>query len=83
MATVYKHLSVEELEERYVGSQDATTSRHFQVIWLLARGHTISQVSETTAFGERWIEQLLAVIMPKGPRLSAICAAATAHRQRS
>jgi hypothetical protein len=41
MATVYKHLSVEELEERYVGSQDATTSRHFQVIWLLARGHTI------------------------------------------
>jgi hypothetical protein len=58
MATVYKHLSVEELEERYVGSQDATTSRHFQVIWLLARGHTISQVSETTAFGERWIEQL-------------------------
>ena len=35
MATVYKHLSVEELEERYVGSQDATTSRHFQVIWLL------------------------------------------------
>jgi hypothetical protein len=60
MATVCKHLSVEELEERYVGSQDATASRHFQVIWLLARGHTISQVSETTAFGERWIEQLLA-----------------------
>jgi hypothetical protein len=28
--------------------------------WLLARGHTVSQVSATTAFGERWIEQLLA-----------------------
>ena len=67
MATVYKHLSVEELEERYVGSQDATTSRHFQVIWLLARGHTISQVSETTAFGERWIEQLLARYNAEGP----------------
>src|ERR1700740_3093419 len=60
MATVCDHLSVEELEERYVGCQDATTSRHFQVIWLLARGHTVSQVSATTAFGERWIEQLLA-----------------------
>jgi hypothetical protein len=56
MATVCEHLSVEELEERYVGSHDATASRHFQVIWLLARGHTISQVSATTAFGERWIE---------------------------
>jgi hypothetical protein len=30
------------------------------VIWLLARGHTIPQVSATTAFGGRWIEQLLA-----------------------
>ncbi len=67
MATVCKHLSVEELEERYVGSQDATASRHFQVIWLLARGHTISQVSETTAFGERLIEQLLARYNAEGP----------------
>src|SRR6476659_7754124 len=60
MATVCDHLSVEELEERCVGCQDATASRHFQVIWLLARGHTVSQVSETTAFGERCSEQLLA-----------------------
>jgi hypothetical protein len=59
MATVWDHLSVEELEELFVGC-DATASRHFQVIWLLARGHTISQVSGTTAYGERWIEQLLA-----------------------
>ncbi len=67
MATVYEHLSVEELEERYVGCHDATASRHFQVIWLLARGHTISQVSATTAFGERWIEQLLARYNAEGP----------------
>ena len=55
MATVWDHLSVEELEERFVGCEDATASRHFQVIWLLARGHTISQVSGTTAYGERWL----------------------------
>jgi transposase len=67
MATVCEHLSVEELEERYVGSHDATASRHFQVIWLLARGHTISQVSATTAFGERWIEQLLVRYNAEGP----------------
>jgi transposase len=67
MATVFEHLSVEELEERFVGCQDATASRHFQVIWLLARGHTVSQVSATTAFGERWIEQLLARYNAEGP----------------
>jgi transposase len=67
MATVCDHLSVEELEERFVGCQDATASRHFQVIWLLARGHTVSQVSATTAFGERWIEQLLARYNAEGP----------------
>jgi hypothetical protein len=42
MATVWDHLSVEELEERFVGCEDATASRHFQVIWLLARGHNES-----------------------------------------
>jgi transposase len=68
MATVSEHLSVEELEARYVGCQDATASRHFQVIWLLARGHTVSHVSATTAFGERWIEQLLARYNAEGPK---------------
>jgi transposase len=67
MATVCEHLSVEELEERYVGCQGATASRHVQVIWLLARGDTISQVSETTAYGERWVEQLLARYNAEGP----------------
>jgi transposase len=67
MATVCDHLSVEELEAQYVGCRDATASRHFQVIWLLARGHTTSQVSATTAFGERWIEQLLARYNAEGP----------------
>src|ERR1700674_3881482 len=67
MATVCEHLSVEELEERYAGCHDATASRHFQAIWLLARGHTVAEVSATTAFGERWIEQLLARYNAEGP----------------
>jgi transposase len=50
-----------------VGCEDATAPRHFPVIWLLARGHTISQVSATTAYGERWIEQLLARYNAEGP----------------
>jgi transposase len=67
MATVNGHLSVKELEDRYVRGGDITASRHFQVIWLSARGHTVSQVSATTAFGERWIEQLLARYNAEGP----------------
>ena len=61
------HLSVGELEARYVACSDATAARHFQAIWLLARGHTVSQVSATTAFGARWIEQLLARYNAEGP----------------
>lgn len=67
MAKVYEHLSVNALEDRYVACGDATASRHFQAIWLLARGHTVSEVSATTAFGERWIEQLLARYNAEGP----------------
>jgi Winged helix-turn helix len=67
MATVCEHLSVGELEARYLEFQNVTASRHFQVIWLVARGHTISQVPETAAYGERWIEQLLARYNTEGP----------------
>jgi transposase len=67
MAAVNAHSSVEDLEEFYVTSSDVTASRHFQVIWLLARGHTVSQAATTTAFGERWIEQLLARYNAEGP----------------
>jgi hypothetical protein len=46
MAEVYEHLSEEELEERYVACSNATVSRHF-VIWRLARGYSVWEVSET------------------------------------
>jgi transposase len=84
MATVSEHLSVDELEQRYVACSDVTAARHFQVIWLLARGHTVSQVSATTAFGARWIEQLLARYNADGPEaLGDLRRTATARRRRS
>src|SRR4051794_5914697 len=39
----------------------------FQVIWLLARGHTIADVAAVTSFVPRWIEQLLARYNAHGP----------------
>jgi transposase len=67
MATVVGHLSVAALEERYESSMDVTSSRHFQTIWLLAKGHSTGEVAAMTSFGQRWIEQLLERYNAQGP----------------
>src|SRR3954466_15845112 len=67
MARGADHLSIEDLEARLRSAQDPTATRHFQVIWLLARGHTIADVAAVTSFGPRWIEQLLARYNAHGP----------------
>src|SRR6059058_5988018 len=67
MARVADHLSVEDLEAGFRSARDPTAVRHFQVIWLLARGHTIADVAAVTSFGRRWIEQLRARYNAKGP----------------
>ena len=38
-----------------------------QVIWLLAQGHTVGATSKVTAFGTRWVEQLLERYNASGP----------------
>ena len=67
MARVAEHLSVEDLEARLRSARDPTATRHCQVIWLLARGHTIADVAAVTSFVPRWIEQLLARYNAHGP----------------
>jgi len=67
MAYVADHLSVTGLEERYEACDDVTSSRHFQTIWLLAKGHTVGEVAAMTSFGRRWIEQLLERYNALGP----------------
>lgn len=67
MAYVAGHLSVAALEERYEACEDVTSSRHFQAIWLLAKGHTVGAVATMTSFGARWVEQLLERYNAFGP----------------
>src|SRR3954466_14994732 len=67
MARVAGHLSVDDLEAGFRSARDPTAVRHFQVIWLLARGHTIADVAAVTSFVPRWVEQLLARYNAKGP----------------
>jgi len=67
MSLVAEHLSVAELEERYEACEDVTSSRHFQAIFLLAKGHSTREAAEITSFGQRWIEQLLERYNAVGP----------------
>lgn len=67
MATLTTNLSVEALRERYVSSSNVRESRHFQTIWLLAKGHSVGEVVEMTSLGRRWIEQLVARYNAEGP----------------
>jgi transposase len=60
-------VSVEALRDRYVSSADVCEARHFQTIWLLAKGHSVGEVAEMTSFGPRWIEQLAARYNAEGP----------------
>ena len=60
MAHVADPLSVSALEQRYRSCPDATTARHLQAIWLLAKGHHIAEVAATVSYARRWVERLLA-----------------------
>jgi len=68
MTTIAAHLSVEALRERYVCCSNAREARHFQTIWLLAKGHSVGDVVEMTSFGRRWVEQLVVRYNAEGPR---------------
>jgi transposase len=67
MARVAGHLSVEELQAGYRGSDDAVLARHYQAIWLLAQGRSATEVARVTSFARRWVEQLLERYNAFGP----------------
>src|SRR4051794_41949416 len=60
MARVAGHLSVEDLEAGFRSARDPTAMRHFQVIWLVARGDTIAEGAAVTALVPRGVEERLA-----------------------
>ena len=67
MPCVVDHLSISDLEQRFRGCPDPVEARHVQVIWLLAQGHTVKATSKVTAFGTRWIQQLVERYNASGP----------------
>ena len=67
MVVVADHLSMEGLDHGYRTAGDGTTARHFEVIRLLAKGHSTTQVSSLTGFGLRWVEELVVRYNAFGP----------------
>jgi transposase len=67
MVGVAEHLSLDRLEQGYRSARDGTTARHFEVIRLVAKGHSTAAVSDLTGFGMRWIEELIVRYNAFGP----------------
>jgi transposase len=67
MVQVAGHLGVAELQAGYRGSGDARLARHWQVIWLLAQGHSVAETARLTGFVGRWVEELLVRYNRFGP----------------
>jgi transposase len=67
MAQVAGHLGIEELLAGYRTSAEAKLARHYQVIWLLAQGRSLTETAALTGFARRWVEQLLARSNAFGP----------------
>lgn len=56
---IANHLPVEELHKRYRQSKESIKKIHYQMIWLIAVGKTVKQVSEITGYSRNWIYQLV------------------------
>ena len=67
MVQVADHLSVAELQAGYRGSKEGVLARHFQVIWLLAQGHSVAETARLSGFVRRWVEELVVRYNRFGP----------------
>ena len=61
------HLRPDELEQRARQATEAGAARRWQILWLLARGHTATQVAAVTGYSAYWIGQLARRYNAEGP----------------
>ena len=54
-----QHVSLDELERYYKSEPDGIKRSHFQIIWLLAQGHTAKFVASVTGYSPSWISTIL------------------------
>ncbi len=56
---IVNHMSTEELWVCYRQTTQATERSHYQIIWLLATGKTVTEVAQLTGYTRIWIYQLV------------------------
>src|SRR5215210_768263 len=65
---IVPHLGSEELEDRYRKAYDPLERSHYQILWLISEGKTITQVMEVTGYSRGWIQQLARRYNSDGPQ---------------
>lgn len=61
------YLSVEELERRYRAAKEPNERTWWQILWLLAQGHTATELSAVTGYRAYWIGQIAKRYNEQGP----------------
>jgi transposase len=61
------HLSVAELERRYRAAKEPNERTWWQIRWLLAQGHTATELSSVTGYRAYWIGQIAKRYNEQGP----------------
>lgn len=65
--TVTPHLPVDALERRYRACRDPVERSHWQIVWLVARGHSGAAVARLTGYSETWVRTLIHRYNDHGP----------------
>ncbi len=65
--TVAQQLCIEELGQRYRQAKESIERSHWQILWLLAQGHTSAKVAQVTGYGIPWVRQLVWRYNTQGP----------------
>ncbi len=53
-----KHLSTQELEDRYRKARDPVERSHYQIVWLLSQGKLTREVADATGYSPEWIREV-------------------------
>jgi transposase len=61
------HLRVDELARRYRAAREPHERSWWQMLWLLAKGHTAVEIAESTGYSRYWIGQVVRRYNAEGP----------------
>jgi len=61
------HLTVKELKQRYREADDPILRSHYQMVWTVASGHTVSQTAALLGYERQWVSRIIHRYNEKGP----------------